>query len=159
MDPLASHHLSAPLSFPEAVQRLHGWPGPCLGGASRPERLGTTARVDPATAARPGCSEHRSTRVDAERRRREPPAASSAASTPAQIGHNTCKEVHAGRLVWEVDSGSGVGLGVVGPWAAPRAGGGVAHRPVLGGLELGHAHSFDMRHVKPSKKLYAAVQT
>ena len=117
------------------------------------------ARVDPATAARPGCSEHRSTRVDAERRRREPPAASSAASTPAQIGHNACEEVHAGRLVWEVDSGSGVGSGVVGPRAAPRAEGGVAHRPALGGLELGHAHSFDMRHVKPSRKLYAAVQT
>ena len=32
-------------------------------------------------------------------------------------------------------------------------------RPALGGLELGHAHSFDMRQVKPSRKLYAAVQT
>ena len=81
------------------------------------------------------------------------------AGVEAQIGNNTCEEVHAGRLVWEVDSGSGVGSGVVGPRAAPRAEGGVAHRPALGGLELGHAHSFDMRQVKPSRKLYAAVQT
>ena len=159
MGPLASRHLSAPLSFTEADQRLHDWPGPCLGGASLPERLGTSSGRCPAIAARPGCSQHRSTRIDVERRWREPPTASSAASTPAQIGYNTCEEVAAGRLVWEVDSGSDVGSGVGAPQAAPRAGGGIAHRPVLGGLELGHAHSFDMRHVKPSMKLYAAVQT
>ena len=33
------------------------------------------------------------------------------------------------------------------------------HLLVLGGLELFHAHSFDMRHVMPSEKLNAAVQT
>ena len=57
------------------------------------------ARVDPATAARPGCSQHRSTPVGAGWRRREPPAASSAVSAPAHISHNTCEEVAAGRLV------------------------------------------------------------
>jgi hypothetical protein len=94
-----------------------------------------------------GCSQHPSTPVDAGRRHRETPAASSAASTPAHIGHNTCEEVAAGRLVWEVDSGSGAGSGVAAPRAAPWARGGIAHRPVLGDLELGHAHSFGMRHV------------
>ena len=111
------------------------------------------------TAARPGCSQHRSTPVGAGRRRREPPTASSAVSAPAHISTNTCEEVAAGRLVWEVDRGSGAGSGVAAPQAAPWARGGIAHRPVLGCLELGHAHSFDMRHVKPVGKLYAAVQT
>jgi hypothetical protein len=31
---VANRRLSAPLSFPEAAQRLHSWPGPCLGRAS-----------------------------------------------------------------------------------------------------------------------------
>ena len=133
-----------------------------LGPASEGQAgLSTWARaqVDPATAAKPGCSQ-----------RSQHPGRRGAAAERAPHGllcslhagpdwKQHLKEVHAGRLVWEVDSGSGVGSGVVGPRAAPRAGGGVAHRPVLGGLELGHAHSFDMRHVKPSKKLYAAVQT
>ena len=39
LDYLANRRLSDPLSFPEAAQRLHSWPGPCLGGASRPEHL------------------------------------------------------------------------------------------------------------------------
>jgi hypothetical protein len=67
--------------------------------------------------------------------------------------------VAAGRLVWEVDSGSGAGSGVAAPRAAPWARRGIAHRPVLGDLELGHAHSFGMRHVMPVGKLNAAVQT
>ena len=65
----------------------------------------------------------------------------------------------AGRLVWKVDSGSGAGSGAAAPRAAPWARRGIAHRPVLGGLELGHAHSFDMRHVMPFDKLNVAVQT
>ena len=85
--------------------------------------------------------------------------ASSAASKPAHIGHNTCKEVAASMLVREVDSGSGVGSGAVAPRAAPRARGGIAHRPVLGGLELGRARRFGIRHVMPSEKLNAVVNT
>jgi hypothetical protein len=34
---VANRRLSAPLSFPEAAQRLHSWPGPCLGRASTVE--------------------------------------------------------------------------------------------------------------------------
>ena len=43
LNTLANHRLSASLSFPEAAQRLHSWPGPCLGVASRPEHLSTSS--------------------------------------------------------------------------------------------------------------------
>ena len=157
---VANRRLSAPLSFPEAAQRLHSWPGPCLGVASRPGHLNheltrSVRRPPPGRVAR-SIAAPRSARGGGVE---SPPPASSAASAPAHISPTTCEEVTAGRLVWEVDSGSRAGSGVAAPWAAPWVRGGIAHRPVLGCLELGHAHSFDMRHARPVSKLYAAVQT
>ena len=50
-------------------------------------------------------------------------------------------------------------MGAAAPRAAPRARGGIAHRPVLGDLELVHANYFGMRHVMRSEKLNAVVNT
>lgn len=117
---VANRRLSAPLSFPEAAQRLHSWPGSCLRRASRSEYLSTSS-------GRSGD--------------RRPAGLLAASQHPGRRGAAASRDPR--------------GL-LCGLHAGPHR---PQHRPVLGDLELGHAHSFGMRHVMPVGKLNAAVQT